>query len=122
MSNDLENLKMTYNRLYEISLQIGQLIDRQLYSELVTFMNKKDQILHEAGVLIEKLREKNVNVDSLTEICTKIQNQELANITALTSVKDDIKKELSKATKNTRLISAYSNAEFKQGNILDYRQ
>lgn len=122
MNNDLENLKLTYNRLYEISLQIGQLIDRQLYSELVTFMNKKDQILHESGVLIERLREKNVNVDSLTEICTKIQNQELANITALSTVRDDIKKELNKATKNTKLISAYSNTELKQGNILDYRQ
>ncbi len=122
MSSDLDNLKMTYNRIYEVSLQIGQLIDRKLYSELVTFMNKKDQLLNEAGVLIEKLREKNENVQSLTEICTKIQQQEQANIIALTSIRDEIKKELTKASKNTKLISAYSNTELKQGNILDYRQ
>ncbi|MBS4759087.1 MAG: hypothetical protein KHX03_00100 [Clostridium sp.] len=122
MSSDLDNLKMTYNRIYEVSLQIGQLIDRKLYSELVTFMNKKDQLLNEAGVLIEKLREKNEDVQSLTEICTKIQQQEQANIIALTSIRDEIKKELTKASKNTKLISAYSNTELKQGNILDYRQ
>ncbi len=122
MSANLENLKMTYNRLYEVSLQIGQLIDRKLYSELVTFMNKKEQLLNEAGVLIEKLKQNEEDVQSLTEICTKIQKQEQANIIALTAVRDEIKKELTKASKNTKLISAYSNAEFKQGNILDYKQ
>ena len=62
------------------------------------------------------------DTSKLVEICTKIQKQEQANIIALSSIRDDIKKELSKATKNTKLISAYSNTEIKQGNILDYRQ
>ena len=122
MSKDLENLKMVYNRLYEVSIQIGQLIDRALYSELVTFMNKKDQLLNEAGVLVEKVRASNENTDSLVEICTLFQEQEQANIIALTAVRDEIKKELTKATKNTKLLNAYSKAELKQGNILDYRQ
>ena len=37
-------------------------------------------------------------------------------------VRDEIKKELGKTAKSSKLISAYSNAELKQGNILDYRQ
>ena len=122
MSKDLENLKMVYNRLYEVSIQIGQLIDRALYSELVTFMNKKDQLLNEAGVLVEKVRASNENTDSLVEICTLFQEQEQANIIALTAVRDEIKKELTKATKSTKLLNAYSKSELKQGNILDYRQ
>lgn len=122
MSSDLKNLELTYKKIYEVSVQIAQLIDRQIYSELITFINKKEQLFNEAGVLLEKVRAQGLDTDSLIEICTKIQKQEQANIITLTTIKDDIKKELNKTSKNTKLISAYSNTEFKQGNILDYRQ
>lgn len=122
MSSDLANLELTYKKIYEISVQIAQLIERQIYTELITFLNKKEQLFKEAGVLIEKVNSKKEDTSKLVEICTKIQKQEQANIIALSSIRDDIKKELSKATKNTKLISAYSNTEIKQGNILDYRQ
>lgn len=122
-TSDLQNLEMTYSRLYEISVQIGQLIDRKLYSELITFMTKKEKLLKEAEVLVQKLQNQKINVEKLTEICTKYQTQEMANIQALTLIRDDIKKELSKASKDSKLLNAYSShSELKQGNILDYRQ
>ena len=122
MSIDLDNLEMTYKKIYEVSVQIAQLIDRQIYSELVTFMSKKEQLFKEAGNLIEKVKAKNEDTSRLVEICTKIQKQEQENIVALSMVRDEIKKELGKTAKSSKLISAYSNAELKQGNILDYRQ
>ncbi len=122
MSTDLDNLELTYKKIYEVSVQIAQLIERQIYTELITFLKKKEQLFKEAGVLIEKVNSMKEDTSKLVEICTKIQKQEQANIIALSSIRDDIKKELSKATKNTKLISAYSNTEIKQGNILDYRQ
>lgn len=122
-TSDLQNLEMTYSRLYELSVQIGQLIDRKLYSELITFMTKKEKLLKDAEELVQKLQNQKVNIEKLTEICTKYQNQEIANIQALTMIRDDIKKELSKASKDSKLLNAYSaNKELKQGNILDYRQ
>lgn len=122
MSTDLDNLELTYKKIYEISVQIAQLIERKIYTELITFLNKKEQLFKEAGKLLEKVNSNGENTSKLEEICTKIQKQEQANIVALTAIRDDIKKELSKASKNTKLISAYSNTELKQGNILDYRQ
>ena len=122
MSTDLDNLELTYKKIYEVSVQIAQLIERQIYTELITFLKKKEQLFKEAGGLIEKVNSMKEDTSKLVEICTKIQKQEQANIIALSSIRDDIKKELSKATKNTKLISAYSNTEIKQGNILDYRQ
>ncbi|CDC21653.1 MAG: hypothetical protein V8R83_01555 [Candidatus Gastranaerophilaceae bacterium] len=122
MSIDLDNLEMTYKKIYEVSVQIAQLIDRQIYTELVTFMSKKEQLFKEAGNLIEKVKAKNEDTSRLVEICTKIQKQEQENIVALSMVRDEIKKELGKTAKSSKLISAYSNAELKQGNILDYRQ
>ncbi len=122
MSNDLDNLELTYKKIYEVSVQIAQLIDRKIYSELVTYLNRKEQLFKEVEKYLKKVTENNEDTSRLVEICTKIQKQEEANIIALTSVRDDIKKELSKASKNTKLISAYSNTELKQGNILDFRQ
>lgn len=122
MSHDLDNLEMTYKKIYEVSVQIAQLIDRKIYTELVTYLSKKEQLFKEAGVLIEKINIRGEDASRLEEICSKIQKQEQENITALSLVRDEIKKELSKATKSSKLISAYSNAELKQGNILDYRQ
>ena len=122
MSNDLNNLSLTYKKIYEISIQIAQLIDRQIFTELVTFINKKEALYNEAGILLEKVRAQNLDTSSLVDICTQIHQQEKANIVALNSIKDDLKKELNKTSQNAKIISAYSNSEFKQGNILDYRQ
>lgn len=121
--SNLETLELIYNKLYELSVQIGQLIDRKLYSEIITFMTKKEKLLKEAEVVVQKLQNQELQTEKLVEICKKYQAQEQANIAALTIVRDDIKKELSKASKDAKLLKAYSaNQELKQGNILDFRQ
>lgn len=119
---DLNNLKILYGQLYELSIQIGQLIDRELYNELIAYMNKKDQLLAQSNELVKKLVNNSVDLSELEEICKKIDEQEKANINALTLVRDEIKKELHKTSKNTKLVSAYSGAEAVQGKILDFRE
>ncbi len=118
-----QNLEMIYNKLYELSVQIGQLIDRKIYSELITFMAKKEKLLKEAEIEVKKLQGQEFKSDKLKEICIKYQNQEMANIEALKTIKEDIKQELTKTAQSSKLLNAYSpNKELKQGNILDYRQ
>ena len=118
-----QNLEMIYNKLYELSVQIGQLIDRKIYSELITFMAKKEKLLKEAEIEVKKLQGQEFKSDKLKEICIKYQNQEMANIEALKAIKEDIKQELTKTAQSSKLLNAYSpNKELKQGNILDYRQ
>ncbi len=119
---DLNNLKIIYSQLYELSIQIGQLIDRELYNELMPYLNKKDQLLAKSNELVKKLVESSVDLSELEDICKKIDGQEKANINALTMARDEIKKELHKTSKNTKLVSAYSGAEAVQGKILDFRE
>ena len=119
---DLNNLKILYGQLYELSIQIGQLIDRELYNELIAYLNKKDQLLAQSNELVKKLVNNSVDLSELEEICKKIDEQERANINALTLVSEEIKKELHKTSKNTKLVSAYSGAEAVQGKILDFRE
>ena len=122
MSLNVDNLEIIYKKIYEISIQIRQLIDRKIYTELVTFINKKEQLFKEAAVLLEKIQENGEDTSRLEELCTMIKNQEQENIMVLTQIRDGIKKELNKTSKNSKLLNAYSHAELKQGNILDYRQ
>lgn len=121
-NQDLNNLKIIYGQLYELSIQIGQLIERELYTELITYLNKKDQLLSKSNELVLKLKEQSVDLSELEEICRKLDEQEKANINSLTLVRDKIKKELNKTSKNTKLVSAYSGAEAVQGKILDFRE
>ena len=121
-NQDLNNLKIIYGQLYELSIQIGQLIERELYTELITNIKKKDQLLSKSNELVLKLKEQSVDLSELEEICRKLDEQEKANINALTLVRDKIKKELNKTSKNTKLVSAYSGAEAVQGKILDFRE
>lgn len=121
-SNDLLNLEIIYNQMYELTIQIGQLIDRKLYNDIVGYMNKKDQLLKDSNSIIERIKATNEDVSCLEPICQKIHDQELANISALTIVKDQLKKEINKTSKTTKMVNAYSSKESVQGSILDFRE
>ena len=108
--------------MYELTIQIGQLIDRKLYNDIVGYMNKKDQLLKDSNSIIERIKATNEDVSCLEPICQKIHDQELANISALTIVKDQLKKEINKTSKTTKMVNAYSSKESVQGSILDFRE
>lgn len=120
MNTVIDELEVLYKKIYEVSIQIAELIDRKIYTELITFISKKEQLFKDADVLVQKVKDSALDTSSLQDICQKIYKQEQENITALNAIKDDIRQELSKASKNTRIVNAYSNVELKQGNILDF--
>ena len=122
MSLDLDNLEITYKAYYEITLQIGDLIARELYQELEPYINKRNQILKKAERLVEKIKTKNEDASRLSELYEKIKSQEAKNVEALTALKSNIKLQLSDTSKNVKLLNAYSPAGEKQGNILDYKE
>lgn len=122
MSKDLDNLELTYKKIAEISCQIAQLVERELYTEIVTYVKKKEQLLKEAQVLVDRIKNTKEDASRLKELCLKINNQEKENIKKLSELRADIKKELSQTVKNKKLLSAYSSFEKKKGNILDYTQ
>lgn len=120
MNTVIDELEVLYKKIYEVSVQIAELIDRKIYTELITFINKKEHLFKEAEILVQKVKDSGSDASSLQELCKKIYEQEQENIAALNAIKDEIRQELSKASKNTKIVNAYSNAELKQGNILDF--
>lgn len=120
MSTVINELEVLYKKIYEVSVQIAELIDRKIYTELITFINKKEQLFKKAEILVQKVKDSGLDASALKDICQKIYKQEQENIKALNAIKDDIRQELAKASKNTKIFKAYSNVELKQGNILDF--
>ena len=122
MSLDLDNLEIIYERYYEISLQIKELIERGLYSELAAFISKKEMILQESKILAGRIQQTGEDAGRLTELCNKIRNIEKANIEALMKIRETLKKELHVVNKNTKLINAYALSGKANGSILDFKE
>ena len=123
MSIDLNNLEIIYKKLYEISMQIAQLIERELYSDLLGFIERKDQLLQESAKLLDKVRAHRESTDHLHELFRKFTEQEKNNIEALSKVRDKVEAELHKISADKKIVSAYfSPEENHQGNILDFRE
>lgn len=120
MSELLDNIKNLYEQLYDVSISIGQLIEIGDLSSISTYMELKDNIVKNIEALFPYINESELT--QFEEICAKIDQQEQMNITVLAGLEDKLKKEISKANKKTKLASAYSNVETKQGNLLDFRQ
>lgn len=119
MSINLSNLEIVYKKLYEVSSQIAQLIERELYNDLIGYIDKKDQLLSESSQILKKITESGENADHLQELCLKIQEQELANIKSLSVVRDKIKEELQANSTNRKFVNAYSSSTPSNGSILD---
>lgn len=120
-AEDIEKLNTVYGQIYEISIMIGQLIDRKQCFNLENFLDAKEELYKEAEELLKKIG-KDADFSEFVDICSKIKEQESMNISALSLYRDEIKKEMRDTNKKSKLISAYSNVETKQGNLLDFRQ
>ena len=120
-TENFEKLNLVYGQIYELSIMIGQLIDRKQLNGLDNFLDVKEGLYDEAEVILKELGE-NADLSDFVEICDKIREQESMNINLLTSMRDDVQKEINNANKKSKLINAYSSVETKQGNLLDFRE
>lgn len=117
----LAKLDSVYGEIYEISIMIGQLIDRKQYNGIDHFLEIKEKLFIEAEDLLKDISDK-TKLEQFSEICEKIKNQEAMNINLLTQTRDEIKQEMSKGTQKAKIVNAYNTVETKQGNLLDFRQ
>ena len=117
----IEKLNSIYGEIYEISIMVGQLIDRRQYNGLDHFLDIKENLFSEAENLLKKIGE-NAELSQFSEICEKIKEQEAMNINLLTQYSNYLKEQISQNNKKAKLVNAYSNVELKQGNLLDFRQ
>ena len=119
MSLNMDNLEMKYKQLYEISLQIGELIERGLYNEISTYAAKKDKVLAEVIKFSQKITQSGEDSSYLRPLCLKIEAQEKKNLEALNKIREEIKEELHKSNQTHKIVNEYSSSIPESGNILD---
>ena len=122
MHSKLKKVEELYESLYELSKQIGELLDRKLYSDLVLYLAKKDKFLKEASSIIDSLQSlEELDTTKLKDLAQKYADKERENIQVMMSIKDEIKQELSKTNKDKKLLNAYNMVDNSpKGNILDF--
>lgn len=120
-TEDIEKLNSVYGEIYEISIMVGQLIDRHQYDGIDHFLDIKENLFNDAEMLLKKIGE-SPELSQFAEICEKIKEQEAMNINLLTQYSNYLKEQISQNNKKAKLVNAYSNIETKQGNLLDFRQ
>lgn len=117
----IEKLNSLYGEIYEISIMVGQLIDRRQYNGLDHFLDIKEKLFDDVEVVLKEIG-KDVDLSQFSEICEKIKEQESMNINLLVQFRDNLKEQISQNNKKVKLVNAYNNVETKQGNLLDFRQ
>lgn len=121
MQKKLAKVEDIYSRLYELSKQIAELLEKEIYTELVTYINKKKSLLHEANMIISTIDKDKINTKKLEDIAKKYTQQEKLNLKKISKIKANLKIELNKTTKNSKLLNAYKDdKEYIYGNILDF--
>lgn len=118
---NFEKLNILYGQIYEMSIVIGQLIDRKQINDIDNFLEMKENLFKEVEEILKNIGE-NADMSEFVEICTKIREQEALNINFLSVLGQEIKKEINKTNKKSKVVNAYSNVETKQGNLLDFRE
>lgn len=121
MQKKLAKVEDIYSRLYELSKQIAELLEKEIYTELVTYINKKKSLLHEANMIISTIDKDKINTEKLEDIAKKYTQQEKLNLEKISKIKANLKIELNKTTQNSKLLNAYKDdKEYIYGNILDF--
>ena len=118
---DYNQLKLLYDQIYAISLEIANLIEEKIFDELPQTVSKRDKILE----LLSEIRKENPNTqdypEEIQDLIKTLEAQEIKNIERLEAIKEALRKELEQTSKSSKLVSAYSQdtTEPSRVNILE---
>lgn len=105
---DYNQLKLIYEKIYSMSLEIENLIDTNNYEELLPTVTRRDKLT----LQLEDVRKSFPKVEDypaeLQELIATLKAQELKNMERLELLKQGLRKELEKVNKNTKIMSAYA--------------
>ncbi len=115
-----ENIQMGYKKLYNLSIQISEMIEADNYSEIFVLMELKDKVISELNKYKEDI-DKTYRIE-FADIIKKINENEKKNIEILEKRKKETEKLINKASEGNKLLSAYMTYKENKGNILDFRK
>jgi len=106
-----KQLKLIYEKLYALSLEVKEKIDKKFYHDIMPILQRKNSLLTNLQQTKKILKEKEYP-EFIKELENKLKNQELENIKRLDKLKNELKIKKNKLNKDIKLMSAYSQKEY----------
>lgn len=119
---DYNQLKLLYEKIYAISLEIETLTDANQYEDLLPTATRRDKLIQQLEQVKHSLNVTEEEYpDEIKEIVNILKIQELKNMERLELIKAEIKKEMEKTNKENKIISAYA-PNIEASSIIDIRE
>lgn len=119
---DYSQLKLVYEKIYNISMEIDTLILEHKFEEVPETVDKRDKLMEQLEQAKIALPDFDQYPDEIKQLVQKLKEQELKNIERLEVFKTWLRKELEKTTKKSKLVSAYSGLGPKASSLVDVRE
>lgn len=120
---DYNQLKLLYEQIYTISLEIETLINENKHEEIMATATRRDKLLLQLEEVKGSFDATEKYPDEILELLNALKAQELKNMERLEQIKDEIKKELDKTNKENKILSAYSpSTTMETSSIVDIRE
>lgn len=118
---DYHQLKLICEKVYNISLEIADLIEKKAYEEVLPIVSRRDNLSVQLGQMLKSVPNQDELPEDIKELILNIKNKEEKNLEQLVTIKQDLRKQLDQTTKSSKLISAYSN-EIIGSSLIDIKE
>lgn len=119
---DYNQLKLLYEKIYAISLEIDTFINTNQHEELLSTVTRRDKLIEQFEQVKNSLNVTEEEYpDNIKEIIEALKIQEIKNLERLELIKAELKKEMERTTKENKLLSAYSPS-ITTSSIIDIRE
>lgn len=119
---NFNQIKELYKNILTINLQISECIEKKDYNEMMLANNKKDELIDKVNHLKKITHLSNDEQVEIDNALIEISDIDKKNIAILENEKKLIKQELSKVSKNCKLLNAYTTQERDCSELLDVRE
>lgn len=122
MNQNFEKLKEIYENIYNLTLQMGILIEQGVSEEFGGVLDKRGEFITEADSILAETKFSDEEKAHINSIVKKIRIMEERNMAQMQMRSDEIKKQISQVGMGSRAISAYKASKEVDSIVVDDRE
>ena len=122
MQKNIEQLKILYKQLLELSSQIENMVKQENFQEAILLANQKDELINRCSLAKKSMKLSEEEMIDLKNFEDEILVKETANINFMREIHRKMKSKILDVNKKLKVNTAYSIDEKKSGSIVDYSE
>lgn len=122
MNQNFEKLKEIYENIYNLTLQMGILIEQGVSEEFGDVLDKRGEFIAEADSILAEAKFSDEEKAHINGIVKKVRIMEERNMAQMQMRSDEIKKQISQVGMGSRAVSAYKASKEVDSIVVDDRE